>query len=293
MMKTVKVGNRSFSMKRVRTFSPAKEGFDQERLAKKYPKAMSALVILTLAHQANPLKALLAIASGKRQYDEKFTEKLLADAEKFISTLSDRKRTFSKGYRITEKDYQEYCDWQAGKIDSTRLLDIIKDEGEYEDKMGQWAADHADESSRVLSTSNFSDDEKYVVYLEGGSISTKSNARIGNKRVSIEESGLTREEALEYKRISNKSLSPGEKKYYRMKYGLAPESKVHYMSQKDYSEITSDEEFRKYAHNVMKEAHGDEYSEEVTNKVVDELLKNNKGAEYGELIGRLTSGLGE
>lgn len=153
MMKTVKVGNRSVSMKRVRTFSPAKEGFDQARLAQKYPKAMAALTILTLAHQANPLKALLAIGSGKRQYDERTTEKFLADAEKFISSFDSMSRSFS--------------------------------------------------------------------------------------------------------------------------------------------EIKSDDEFRKYAHNVMKEAHGDEYSEEITNKVVDDLLKNNKGADYGELIGRLTSGLGE
>lgn len=59
-----------------------------------------------------------------------------------------------------------------------------------------------------------------------------------------------------------------------------------------FSKIKSDDEFREYAHNVMKEAHGDSYSKEVTDKVVDGLLKNNEGADYGELIGRLTSGFG-
>lgn len=54
--------------------------------------------------------------------------------------------------------------------------------------------------------------------------------------------------------------------------------------------INSADEFRDYAHNLMKNAHGDDYSEEVTNKVVDDLLDNNPGADYGELIGRLTSG---
>jgi hypothetical protein len=57
--------------------------------------------------------------------------------------------------------------------------------------------------------------------------------------------------------------------------------------------INSDEDFRNYAHNLMKNAHGDEYSKEVTDKVVDDLLKDNSNADYGELIGRLTSGFGE
>jgi hypothetical protein len=57
--------------------------------------------------------------------------------------------------------------------------------------------------------------------------------------------------------------------------------------------VNSDKEFREYAHNVMKNAHGDDYSEEVTNKVVDDLLKDNPTADYGELIGRLVSGFGE
>lgn len=161
-MKTVKVGNRSFSMKRVRTFSPA-GGFDQEKLMQKYPKAMAALTILTLAHQANPLKALLAIGSGKRQYDERTTEKFLADAEKFINSFESKKRTFSKGYIITEKDYQDYCDGKAGKIDSTRLLDIINDEGDYEDEMSQWVNDHPDESSHTYSgTESDGDLRKYA-----------------------------------------------------------------------------------------------------------------------------------
>jgi len=62
---------------------------------------------------------------------------------------------------------------------------------------------------------------------------------------------------------------------------------------KKFSEIKSEDEFRKYAHTVMKQAHGDEYSEETTNKVVDDLIKDNPNADWGELIGRLTSGFGD
>lgn len=57
-------------------------------------------------------------------------------------------------------------------------------------------------------------------------------------------------------------------------------------------EITSDEEFRSYAHNLMKEAHKDNYSKEVTDKIVTDLLTDKGKASYGELIGRLKSGLG-
>lgn len=57
--------------------------------------------------------------------------------------------------------------------------------------------------------------------------------------------------------------------------------------------INSADDFRDYAHNIMKQAHGDEYSEETTNKVVDDLLNDNPNADYGELIGRLTSGFSQ
>lgn len=59
------------------------------------------------------------------------------------------------------------------------------------------------------------------------------------------------------------------------------------------NKISSDKEFRDYAHNVMKQAHKDNYSEETTDKVVDDLLKDNPDADYGELVGRLTSGFGK
>lgn len=65
--------------------------------------------------------------------------------------------------------------------------------------------------------------------------------------------------------------------------------KIYSQKCKTFSEIKSDDDFRDYAHKVMKAAHGDNYSEEVTDKVVDDLLKNNKSSSYGELIGRLTS----
>lgn len=61
----------------------------------------------------------------------------------------------------------------------------------------------------------------------------------------------------------------------------------------DKKEKVNPNEFRNYAHNLMKQAHGDNYSEEKTNQVVDGLLKDHPDATFGELVGRIKSGLGK
>lgn len=91
MIKTITIGDRKFSMEVQRTFSPYDRvgdyGFDQDALTKKYPKAMTAMIILTQAMQPTPLKALLPIAEGKRQPSEREVDQLLARAEKFLNEL--------------------------------------------------------------------------------------------------------------------------------------------------------------------------------------------------------------
>jgi hypothetical protein len=141
-------------------------------------------------------------------------------------------------------------------------------------------------------TENFSDNN-YVVYQDGGSIGEQTNARVGHKAVKVIKTGLTEDEAKDMKKRWNKMLTPGERKYYRISYKYTTADKVKPIEGKSFSDIDNAEDFRKYAHNVMKQAHGDDYSEEVTNKVVDDLIKDNPNAEWGELIGRLTSGFGE
>lgn len=150
-------GKRTFSVKKERSFSYGDDPMDQDKFVKKYPKAMIALSILTQAQSANPLKALLAVAEGKRKFDSRTIEKFLDAAEQYLN---------------------------GGH------------------KTGNW---------------------KY----------------------------------------------------------------------RTFSMIDSEKEFRDYAHKVMKKAHGDDYSDDMTNKVVDDLIKDNPDATWGELIGRLTSGLGE
>lgn len=172
----------------------------------------------------------------------------------------------------------------------------------------------------------------YSVVRYGGSIGSKYTHRGPQGPCSIYDTGLSKDEAEDIcKRLSN-STSPDEKKYCDVKYSVVLSSELkkldhtHLLSEgtkkllakrqlkssevyselskktKDYidkkfsrsklfSEITTDEQFRDYAHTVMKNAHGSNYSEGVTNKVVDDLLESDHES-YGELVGRLTSGLG-
>ena len=67
---------------------------------------------------------------------------------------------------------------------------------------------------------DFSEDESqtYSVVRVGGSI--------GEKRSFVVKSGLSKEEAQEYAKVRMKSLSPGEKKYYGIKYKVVPDEEV-------------------------------------------------------------------
>jgi hypothetical protein len=103
-------------------------------------------------------------------------------------------------------------------------------------------------------------------------------------------------EPFEYDEFINEELDEGSMRDYIEEIKQIADGKLKHFSSirtKKFSEIKSEDEFRKYAHTVMKEAHGDNYSEEVTNKVVDDLIKDNPNAEWGELVGRLTSGFGQ
>lgn len=57
-------------------------------------------------------------------------------------------------------------------------------------------------------------------------------------------------------------------------------------------EIKTDKEFEEYATTVLKQAHGDNYDENIAKKTIDDLLKK-YGSEYGAAVGALTSGLGQ
>ena len=57
-------------------------------------------------------------------------------------------------------------------------------------------------------------------------------------------------------------------------------------------EVTDEKSFRKYAEAVLRKAHPDDYDESIANKVIDGLISKVKDDNWGEAIGRLTSGLG-
>ena len=96
--------------------------------------------------------------------------------------------------------------------------------------------------------------ETYVVYREGGSIGEGKhcNARVGSKHVSVVQVGLDRETAMSERKAFNKCLSPGDKKYYRIKYSIAPESKVHWDSDEKKEEVIQKQKEREERRNRWK-----------------------------------------
>jgi hypothetical protein len=58
-------------------------------------------------------------------------------------------------------------------------------------------------------------------------------------------------------------------------------------------EVKDEKSFREYAENVLKKAHGDDYDPDIAKKVIDGIIsKIGKDKDWGQAIGRLTSGLG-
>ena len=58
------------------------------------------------------------------------------------------------------------------------------------------------------------------------------------------------------------------------------------------AEVKSDEEFKEYANEVLKKAHGDDFDQAKADKAIEGILKK-AGNDYGAAVGMLTSGLTE
>lgn len=59
------------------------------------------------------------------------------------------------------------------------------------------------------------------------------------------------------------------------------------------ADVKDEKSFREYAESVLKKAHEDDYDEEIANKVIDGIISKVKDDNWGEAVGRLTSGLGK
>lgn len=72
------------------------------------------------------------------------------------------------------------------------------------------------------------DEERYAVIFTGGSIADAKNQtlRYGSEHCSIFQDNLTAEEAKALAKRWNGFLTPGEKKYYRMKYRAVLSTKI-------------------------------------------------------------------
>jgi len=136
------------------------------------------------------------------------------------------------------------------------------------------------------------DDGLYIGTVKGEEFATKSGVIMLGIKLAIDYPetvlGLVRSKKLYIFKQSQITSNINSKVFSNMLMG----EDGNYHSEKYFS-VNSDEEFRSYAHNLMKEAHKDNYSESKTNEVVDGILKDRKeGEDYGNLIGKLKSGLG-
>jgi len=57
-------------------------------------------------------------------------------------------------------------------------------------------------------------------------------------------------------------------------------------------EVTDEKSFREYATNLLKTAHPDDFDEKIADKVINGIIAKVEDDNWGEAIGRLTSGLG-
>ena len=64
------------------------------------------------------------------------------------------------------------------------------------------------------------------------------------------------------------------------------------VNEKD-DEVKDEKSFKEYAENVLKKAHGDDYDQDIADKVINGIIsKMGDSKDWGQAIGRLTSGLG-
>lgn len=57
------------------------------------------------------------------------------------------------------------------------------------------------------------------------------------------------------------------------------------------AKITSEKQFREWAETVLKKAHGDNYDQSIADKTIKDLSGDVKDGDWGEAVGRLSSGL--
>lgn len=246
-------------------------------------KSFSAVYKYTVPESSLNILLLDKRFKDRNSYSEISREKL-DQLYGFIKSLL-RKKTRVDGNRIllTESQYNR-LKWNAlSPIGVRRYVPPVNPDSELDEENFYVIWVDEDGLFRHYGVPNMKEAKK----LHDNFKSKISSGEVFNKLDIITKSELSRyEHDIEHtknKEMNTKTFSINGTKSKR--FSISKESSD--------TKITTEEEFREYAHNVMKNAHGDNYSEELTNKVVDDLIKDNPDADYGELIGRLTSGLGD
>ena len=59
------------------------------------------------------------------------------------------------------------------------------------------------------------------------------------------------------------------------------------------ADIKNEKDFKEYAENLLKKAHGDKFDQKIADKVIAGISKDVKGDDWGAAVGKITSGLGK
>jgi hypothetical protein len=148
---------------------------------------------------------------------------------KHLQTYESFKKTY--GQRISQADFKSipvgkmihYMGSQYEVIENDGYVLKLKDDKGNEVKVNLGQFNHGGQINE--NESNVNEAEQYAVVLTGGSIGDKPRPRDARGYVGMDASGeelLTKEKASEKVKRMNKDLSPGEKKYYKLRYIVVP-----------------------------------------------------------------------
>jgi|688.fasta_scaffold405025_1 hypothetical protein len=148
---------------------------------------------------------------------------------KHLQTYESFKKTY--GQRISQADFKSipvgkmihYMGSQYEVIENDGYVLKLKDDKGNEVKVNLGQFNHGGQINE--NESNVNEAEQYAVVLTGGSIGDKPRPRDARGYVGMDASGeelLTKEKASEKVKRMNKDLSPGEKKYYKLRYVVVP-----------------------------------------------------------------------
>lgn len=235
-------------------------------------------------------------AAKRELFEEAGIEAAVEDL-KFMSTFTNQDGSNSNVFLLILPEEpkvtlsNEHTEYKFLTIKEAQALDTIYDTTQrlneiydalFEDKIVTESLESYEEISDILSAIKKSKRASWKLWL-------KSLAKIGMSRQQMVDFVIKcgyRPTVAE--RLVDKHIEDDAEQIARSAMAGAEDIEVVINEAK----IGSDAEFKDYAENVLKQAHGDNYDQEIADKTISDLLEK-YGEDYGASVGALTSNFGE